>query len=221
MNRPARTRWDAAQAIAGAVTIVALVATGCTNDADQGTGPASPNRTSALTAPAGSVESTTTPQAMTREEAEAGAQAAVQDYLALFAEISADPDRDVTELEQVAADRALSWATHQITTWRDAGQRGVGTQVVSEFDVTNVVLGPDSSADHDHPTVELTACVDVSATDIVDDDGNSVVSPDRLSRALVDYVVWNTGWPYDPRWLVVRDDAQLTDSDPPEFVPCD
>jgi hypothetical protein len=38
---------------------------------------------------------------------------------------------------------------------------------------------------------------------------------------LVDYVVWNTGWPTDDHWLVVRDDAQLTDSNPPEFVPCD
>jgi hypothetical protein len=68
--------------------------------------------------------------------------------------------------------------------------------------------------------VELTACVDVSDTDIVDKDGNSVVTADRLDRVLVDYIVWNIGWPADQQWRVVGDDAQLTDSDPPEFVPC-
>jgi hypothetical protein len=206
--------------VATAAAVLALIGTGCTSDGDPGTTPASPNATSA-SVPAETRDPAPTPTSLTRQDAEASAREAVQDYLVLFAEISADPDRDVSELEQVAAGRAQDWATHQITTWRDAGQRGVGAQVASEFNVTNVVLDPDSSADHDRPTVELTACIDVSGTDIVDKHGNSVVSPDRPGRALVDYVVWNAGWPTDDHWLVVRDDAQLTDSNPPEFVPCD
>ena len=221
MSRPPHTRRLATRMVATAAAVLGLIGTGCTSDGDPGTTSTSPHGTSAPSVPAETRDPALTPTSLTRQHAEASAREAVQDYLALFAEISADPDRDVTELEQVAAGRALDWATHQITTWRDAGQRGVGAQVASEFNLTHVVLDPDSSADHDHRTVELTACIDVSGTDIVDKHGSSVVSPDRPSRALVDYVVWNAGWPTDDHWLVVRDDAQLTDSNPPEFVPCD
>jgi hypothetical protein len=153
-------------------------------------------------------------------EAEASAYAAVREYLALFDEISADPDRDVAELEQVAGGRALDWAMHQITTWRDAGQTGIGAQVASGFGVTATDLEPASNTDGWYPSVEITACVDLSDTDLIDENGDSVVPGDRPGRVLIDFIVANLGWPTDQQWRVVRDDDQLTDSDPPEFVPC-
>jgi hypothetical protein len=159
------------------------------------------------------------PTALSADEAEAHAVAAVEEYLTLFDEISADPSRDVTALEQVANGRALDFATHQVTTWRDEGYTAVGAQVASDFAVTSVDIDPDSSA-ADYPTVALTACVDLGDTDLVDADGASVVPADRPDRVLVDYVVANVGWPDDQQWRVVRDDDQITDSDPPEFAPC-
>ncbi|MFW6033603.1 MAG: hypothetical protein ACOC9R_00595 [bacterium] len=216
MSRPNRPLHRYTQVVAAAT--LTLLAAGCTSDG----GPAALPTPSAVTAtpntPTPSPDATPT---LDQADAEAAAQAAVHDYLALFAEIGADPNRDVAELEHVAAGRALTWATHQITTWRDDGQRGVGAQVASDFTVTSVVLDPSTTTDADRPTVDLTACVDVSATDLVDQNGDSVVTVDRLDRVLVDYVVANPDWPEEQRWLVIRDDAQLTDSNPPEFVPCD
>ena len=201
----------------GAAACVVFVLGACTND-DPASTPAAPNTAPPLTAPRPTPAPTQAPATSSPEDAEANAQAAVEDYLALFDEISANPDRDVEELKDVASGRALDWATHQITTWRDAGYTGVGTQAASDFRVTAVDLNPDNS--DDYPAVELTACVDVSDTDLIDENGNSVVPSDSPDRVLVDYVVWNLSWPDGQQWRVVRDDDQLTDSDPPEFVPC-
>jgi len=202
-----------------AAAAVAVLLGSCATDGDPGAVP-TPSNTAPLTAPSPTAEPTPDPTMLTPEEAEERAKAAVEAYLALFDEISANPDTDLAELGQVAHGRALDWATHQISTWRQAGHTGLGAQVASDFNITAVELEPDDSADIDYPSVELTACVDVSDTDIVDEDGNSVVPADRLDRVLVDYIVWNIGWPDDQEWRVVGDDAQLTDSDPPEFVPC-
>jgi hypothetical protein len=216
VNRPDQVRRGSACVIA-AVAVAALAA-GCTND----------NEPTVLHTPTADhpTPSTTTPTpdsapTLTEADAVAAAELAVHGYLALFAEISADPDRAIDDLEHVAADRALAWATHQITTWRDDGLRGVGAQIVEDLTATAIVLDPDSNTEHDHPAVELTACIDVSGTDVVDQNGSSVVTADRLDLVLVDYVVTDFGWPGEPDWLVARDDAQLTESTPPEFVPCD
>jgi len=215
MSRIAGTRRCAVLAAAGAAVLVGS----CTTGADPGTTP-TPSNTAPLTAPSLTAEPTPEPTMLTPEEAEERAQAAVEAYLALFDDLDADPDTDLAELGQVAHGRALDWATHQINARRQAGHTGLGVQVASGFTVTAVELEPDDSAEADYPSVELTACVDISNTDIVDEDGNSVVPADRLDRVLVDYIVWNIGWPDDQHWRVVGDDAQLTDSDPPEFVPC-
>lgn len=202
----------------GAAACLILALGACTSN-DPASTPTAPNTAPPLTAPDSTTPATQAPTALSPEEAETDAQTAVEDYLALFDEISADPDRDMADLETVASGRALDWATHQITTWRNAGQIGVGTQGASDFRVTAVDLDPDNSG-VDHPTVALTACVDLSDTDLVDKDGNSVVPADRPDRVLVDYTVANIGWPDDQQWRVIGDDAQLTNSDPPEFVPC-
>jgi hypothetical protein len=215
MSRSAGPRRRAVLAAAGA----AMILGSCTTDGDPGTEP-TPSNTAPLTAPSPTAEPTPDPTMLSPDEAEERAQTAVEAYLALFDELDADPDTDLAELRQVAHGRALDWATHQITSRREAGHTGVGAQVVSDFTVTAVELDPDDSAEVEYPSVELTACVDISNTDIVDEDGNSVVPADRLDRVLVDYIVWNIGWPDDQQWRVVGDDAQLTDSDPPEFVPC-
>jgi hypothetical protein len=215
MSRTAGPRRRAVLAAAGA----AMILGSCTTDGDQGT-ELTPSNTAPLTAPSPTAEPTPEPTMLSPDEAEERAQTAVEAYLALFDELDMDPDTDLAELRQVAHGRALDWATHQITSRRKAGHTGVGAQVVSDFTVTAVELDPDDSAEVEYPSVELTACVDISNTDIVDEDGNSVVPADRLDRVLVDYIVWNIGWPDDQHWRVVADDAQLTDSDPPEFVPC-
>ena len=215
MSRTAGPRRRAVLAAAAAAVLLGA----CTTDADPGAAP-TPSNTAPLTAPSPTVEPTPEPTMLSPDEAGERAQSAVEAYLALFDEVSANPDTDLAELGQVAHGRALDWATHQISTWRQAGHTGVGAQVASDFTVTAVELDPDDSAEVDYPSVELTACVDVSGTDIVDEDGKSVVIADRLDRVLVDYLVWNIGWPEDQQWRVVGDDAQLTDSDPPEFVPC-
>jgi hypothetical protein len=202
-----------------AAAFVTLALGACTGD-DPASTPTASNTAPPLTAPSPTSVPTPASPTLSPAEAETRAQAVVEDYLALFDEISADSDRDVAELEQVASGRALDWATHQITTWRDAEQTGVGAQVASGFVVTAVDLDPGSGTEGWYPSVEITACVDLSDTDLVDENGDSVVPGDRPGQVLVDYVVSNIGWPDDQQWRVVRDDDQLTDSDPPEFVPC-
>jgi len=211
--RRARCLWRV-----GAAAGLALVLSACTGDDPTAT-PTAPNTAPPLTAPSPSPETTETPATLSRDEAEAMAWAAVEDYLVVFDEIGADPDRDLADLDRVASGRALDWATHQITTWRDAGWTVVGAQVATMLDVTMVDLDP-SGSDADYPVVALTACLDFSDADLVDANGGSVVSADRPDRVLSDFTVANVGWPDGRRWRVVRDDAQLTDSDPPEFVPC-
>jgi len=215
MSRTAGPRRLAVLAAAGAAVLLGS----CTTDGDPGAA-LTPSNTAPLTAPSQTAQPTPEPTMLTPEEAEERAQTAVEAYLALFDELDTNPDTDLADLGQVAHGRALDWATHQITSRREAGHTAVGAQVVSDFTVTAVELDPGDSAEVEYPSVELTACVDISNTDIVDEDGNSVVPADRLDRVLVDYIVWNIGWPDDQEWRVVGDDAQLTDSDPPEFVPC-
>jgi hypothetical protein len=205
--------------VVGAATCLAL-ALGACSDGNPAATPATPNTAAPPTAPGTASAPTPAPTTLSPGEAEERARASAKDYLALFDEISADPNRDVTELEQVASGRALDWATHQITAWREAGQTGVGAQVASDFSVTAVDLDPGDDPDDWYPTVGLTACIDLGETDLVDENGNSVVPSSRPDRVLVDYVVGIVGWPEDQHWRVVSDDARLTDSDPPEFVPC-
>jgi hypothetical protein len=196
---------------------LALVLAACTSNPETTPEPTTP----AITTPAEPTPTATPEDGLSHDQAVAAAEQAVKDYLALFAEISSDPDRDPAELNQVASGRALDWATHQITTWRDDGHTGVGAQVATEFTETTVELDPDADTDLSHPTVELTACIDLSDTDIVDADGHSVVPAERVDRVLVDYTVADLGWPDEPMWRVIADDDHLTDTDPPEFVPCD
>ncbi len=203
----------------GVVTCIAVAVGACTTS-DSPSTPAAPNTTPPLNAPTSAPAASPSSRTLSPEQAESRAQAAVEDYLALFDEISADPDREVAELEAVASGRALDWATHQITSWRQAGHTGVGAQVASDFMVTAVDLDPDSANEDSYPSVELTACVDLSDADLVDENGESVLPSGSPDRVLVDYVVADLGWPREEQWRVIGDDAQLTDSDPPEFVPC-
>jgi hypothetical protein len=154
------------------------------------------------------------------QEAQTAAQLAVERYLRTLSNVSGNASLDLRELEQVASRRALERATQAIKDNRAHGRRTVGEQRASDFTLTAVNLDPADTPDVPFPSIQLTACVDLSNYDYVDAEGNSLVTDDRPDRSLVDFVVWDLGWPDDHQWTVIDEAAQLTDGNPPEAVPC-
>ena len=75
-------------------------------------------------------------------------------------------------------------------------------QVVS-VDVVSVSLAADLKASPPVvPEVVLDVCRDVSGYDIVDKNGNSVVSPDRVDRRVIEFHVLNYDYPDPTGWRV-------------------
>jgi hypothetical protein len=207
-RRRGRTRGGVAFA-----TGLFLLIVGC-GGGDEPEPAAIPTRTSTAThAP---TPTPTSPE----QEAQAAAQVAVERYLETLSHVSSDASVDLTELERAASRSALERATQAIEENRANGRRTTGEQRASGFTVTAVNLDPADTPDIPFPSVQLTACIDLSNYDYVDAEGNSLVTDDRPDLSLVDFVVWDLGWPDDHQWVVVDEAAQLTDGNPPEAAPC-
>lgn len=140
------------------------------------------------------------------QQAQAAAKDAVQRYLASYARVGAHPDRDIAQLEQVASGDALDSAQQTIRDNRGKGIASTGSYRIDDFTFTK------ATADH----VSFTACLDVADIEVTNRDGSSAVLPSRHERVLIDYSVTKT----DGAWRLTEVEPQLTDSNPPEAVPC-
>ena len=146
------------------VLVAALAATGCAPE------PAAPH----TPAP------TSTPPFASDEEALAAAEEAYAAYVSLTDEILATGGAGIERLDGVATGRQLETDTAELENLVSLGYRAIGSTVTSDFTLQTY---DGRSA----PVVTAYVCEDVSAVEIVDSSGISVVEADRPNR--VRYVV--------------------------------
>ena len=203
------------------VVVVAVMVAGCGGDEDN---PATiPSRTGPPTVTT-SPDPTLTPE----EQAVADAQAAVTAFVATSDELWSSAVADLTRLEEVAAEPVLSQLTASIEEHRVEGNQRRGAREAIQFEVTNVQLaGPieleGGGTGAAGLSVSLMACMDLSAVEIVDADGNSLENPDAPHRRQYVYFAANrtpddaSGWRV---WFERPETEQGTPGDPPEVVAC-
>ena len=140
------------------------------------------------------MSSTPTPSPATAQER--AAVDAVLAYIRVVDKLGIDPTSDIDELNTVATGDALAQMQYILLNYRKDGWHQVGEQVP-----TFVSSTPGSTASE----WTISMCVDVSAVDVLDADGNSVKNPDSEPRLLVDYDTVESA--AAGQWYVQRDKA--------------
>ncbi|MGH7129278.1 MAG: hypothetical protein ACREIV_11970 [Planctomycetaceae bacterium] len=203
------------------VVVVALIAAGCGGNEDDPS--AIPSRTGPPTVTP-SPDPTLTPE----EQAVADAEAAVTAFVAASDELWSSAEADLRRLDEVAAEPVLSQLTASIEEHRVEGNQRRGAREAIQFEVTNVQLaGPieleGGGTGAAGLSVSLTACMNLSAVEIVDADGNSLENPDAPDRRQYVYFAANrtpddaSGWRV---WFEQPETEQASPGDPPEVVAC-
>jgi hypothetical protein len=119
-----------------------------------------------------------TPLFASDEEALAAAEEAYAAYVSLTDEILAAGGQGVERLGTVATGRQLELDTAELRKVASLGYRAVGATATSDFTLQSY----DSAASVGDAVVTAYVCEDVSAVDIVDRTGISVVRGDRPNR---------------------------------------
>lgn len=176
---------------AAAILLVAL--TSCSDDADEPGAAPPPTPTSQSPTASPSDE----PSASPSEKAAKDAEAKVREYYALVDLLRQEPKRSAKRLEAVASSVQLTAQKAFLAGQRKAGNRQVGDTKVVEVKVQSVALD-------ELPTVVVDVCWDVSDGDVLNRQGESIVSPDRKSIGWTQLYVTNYSWDKDPEggWRV-------------------
>jgi hypothetical protein len=141
--------------------------------------------------------STTTidPTPTDAEVAEAAATEVVQKYFAAVDQLRQDSRVPLGILTRVTLGGELDAQTIFTRNQRAEGYRQVGDTELVHLLTQAVSL---DGGTNEPPTVQIDACWDVSAVDVLDGDGASIVSPDRLERGWTRYTVVNSNWKKRP-----------------------
>lgn len=158
-------RIRAVVAAAGMV-LVAQLASGC--------GTASPT-------PVATPKPTATPVFASDDEALAAAEKAYAAYQAMEDQISADGGKDPDRIRDFAARQALEDALSGYADYREQHLHTVG-----KVEIDNAALRSRGSSNDGLNAVRLKACLDVSAVDLINEAGESEISPDRIGRQTFD-----------------------------------
>lgn len=188
MTRPLGVKaWATSAAVLAALT-------GCASS-DSSADPSLPATSSAssptATSPSPSSSSDT-------EVASAEAEDVVRRYFAVLDALRQDPSQPLAQLSAVATSTQLAAQKRLLATERDQGLRQVGTTQVADLTVQSVNLDNSDPSAGKVPTVTVDVCWDVGDVDITDEDGKSVVSPDRNPVGWTRYTVANYRWSKDP-----------------------
>lgn len=99
---------------------------------------------------------------------------------------------------------------------RSRGLVQTGETRIAELVVQSVDLDNSDPKAGRVPTVQVDVCYDVSDVDVVDEDGQSIVSPERPEVGWIRYFVANYEWATDPSaaWRVANSKSL-------EQAPCD
>lgn len=127
----------------------------------------------------------------------AEAQAVVEQYYRVTDELFTDVQSDIGRAATVATGTELDQLRRSVQEQRLDGWRQVGSVSVATLEVTAASSTPT-------PSFEAEVCVDVSAVDVVDPSGTSVITDDRPPRSQVTLTVVDQ----DERWLVEQKQAQ-------------
>lgn len=159
----------------GTLIAAAFLLTACSGNG--GTPQASSSQPSSVTS---SASSTPTPSTSAAATAEEEAQQAIVAYWAALDALASDPDKSLSDLNVVARDQALAQWQRNLTDLRGAGRTRVGNVVVRDSQAT---------FDQASSLYTVTACIDVSAVNVIDKDGKSVVLATREPRVRYSYKV--------------------------------
>jgi len=207
--------WGRAGTPTTAVLLLAVLAA-CTpsTEASPSAAPSSPTVT---TSPP---DSTTSPSPTTDSEiATRSAEDLIHEYYRVLDEVRADPQAPLSTLESVAISKDLSVWQRQIERDRRDGHVQTGETQLAEVETQSVNLD-NSDPDAGHvPTVQVDVCFDVSDVDVVDDNGDSVVSSERPNTGWIRHTVSNYSWDTDPEdgWRV----STSVDLEQPPCTPAD
>lgn len=187
MNRLGLRSWAT-----GALVLAAV--TGCANGgADPGH---EPSPTAASSRPTAS--SPTAQSASPSDRAAADAAALVRRYFATLDEVRSNPASSLSALNTVAVGTQLAAQTKLVKEGRKRSLHQTGSTRIAQLKVQSVNLDNSEPSAGNVPTVTVDVCWDVSGADLVDKDGQSVVTPKRADRGWTRYTVANDHWSEDP-----------------------
>jgi hypothetical protein len=174
---------------AGALVLAAVTA--C-NDSGSDPGPIS-SPTSASSTPIGPA-STMSPT----DVASTNATDVVRRYYAVLDEVRQNPKLPISKLRQVETGVELDADIRLVRSERSKDLRQIGSAKLVEVKAQSVNLDNSDPRAGKVPTVVVDVCWDVSAVDVVDRSGKSVVTPTRPDQGRTRYMVANYRWTTDP-----------------------
>jgi len=181
------------------VAVAAVLLGACTGES-----PTAPTQTSASRVSSPSVSSTPTPSLTPEDEAAVAAEAVLRAYYRAFPVCMADPpNSSATCFDSVAIGTELINRRNALAAAQSMQTSADGT--ISVASVERYAVDLTSKLDETPPTVPtvtLRVCADVSAYNILDKDGKSIVPADRKPRSLVDVSVYNYKLPDTSQWRV-------------------
>ena len=132
------------------------------------------------------------------------ATAFVPTYLAGLDKLYSDPTDSINDIYLVAVqpeatNEALGIAKYRASNYRQSGSQHLIT--VSGPSVHMSGLGG-NSGNASYPTVQLTACVDVSAVTVTDAQGERVGNPDKPTYLIESLTIVNINYPAAAGWRV-------------------
>lgn len=184
--------------------LVLAAAAGCGGSSSD-TPPPSPSVNSAPSETSTAPSPTSSPSPTSPSDmASADATDAMQAYLQVVDQLRQAPHTDPTPLESVASGAQLTAVQILLSRRREEGQRQIGDTVVREMTVQSVDVDGSDTSSGQVATVVIDVCWDVSAVDVVDKSGNSIVLPDRPDRGWTRYTVANHKYGKNPHgaWRV-------------------
>jgi hypothetical protein len=173
--------------LATAGLVVALSACATDTASPPGPGPTSTAPTTSATQPSLTQAPTTEPP----DPASAAATDLLRRYFVVIDQLRSKPSRPIRKLKSVAISTQLSAQQRLIESQRDGGLRQSGSTSIAMLTVQSVNLDNSDASVGKVPTVQIDVCYDVSAVDILDRKGESVVDPDRPDTGWVRYSVSN------------------------------
>jgi hypothetical protein len=177
----------------GAVVLAAVAA--CASSGDE-PDPPIPSSSSSSATPTGPTSAS--PTASEADVATEAAEAVLWRYFVVLDTLRQNPRRSLDSLASVATSTQLAAQRRLLGTERSQELRQIGTTALAHLIVQAVNLDNQDPQAGLVPTVTIDACWDVSAVDIVDVNGQSVVSPDRASSGWTRYTIANYRWSKDP-----------------------
>ncbi|MFI5623468.1 hypothetical protein ACIA03_08390 [Nocardioides sp. NPDC051685] len=122
----------------------------------------------------------------------------VEDYFDVLDAVRQRNDRTLKNLRDVAVSTQLTAQTRLVENERAKKLTQVGDTELADIKVESVNLDNSDPDAGKVPTVMVDVCWDVSGADLVDKNGNSVVSPDRADVGWTRYTVANYDYQSDP-----------------------